>query len=245
MQGRGPAMHVEAVRRSPLGEFRNRLRAPRFCVAGRGAGWRPLRRSCGFDRTAVRPRIRLVFATPEPNCGKALQQGQTAAFRVFGFGQLAAPRPIFVLGRQWQFLEARHARGAILRPFRLRRNEGLRHCGLGGRRSWLRLGKQARLGWQRPDRDLLATGRRKRGRDRGGRGLIDGGAQLRWLSRCKLGRPRLVTPTSTPVCRGGLGGGRHGRAQRLMLSLGALGNARIIRLEALRQFGNARFMAIG
>jgi hypothetical protein len=30
-----------------------------------------------------------------------------------------------------------------------------------------------------------------------------------------------------------------------MLSLGALGNARIIRLEALRQFGNARFMAIG
>ena len=79
--------------------------------------------------------------------------------------EFAAPRAInFVLRRDRQFFEGRHARRPVGRPLRLRGNEDFRRRWFGRRLHRFpldRLGEKARLRRDRPDGDLFAAGRER------------------------------------------------------------------------------------
>src|SRR5215470_2315565 len=139
--------------------------------------------------------------------------------------RFSTQRPEFVLTRHRQFLECRHARRpAAHGPLGLRRNEGLGKGRLNyGRR--LVVGKLTEQAWLRrhwPDRNFLIIWRQC-GRNRGGRGLIDGRPQSR------QGR-RLRDPWTGTLLLG---------------ALNALRDAGIVGLEALGEFSNSRFMVLG
>ena len=115
-----------------------------------------------------------ALAPAETDRSEPLQQRQPPFFRAL-IRQFTALGAQFVLRRDRQFLDPRHARRAH-RLFRRRRDEGLRGL-LRCRLSYRRFEEQRGLGRSdRTDGDILDLAARQHGgRHRGGRGMLDRG----------------------------------------------------------------------
>src|SRR6516162_11928218 len=120
-----PPMRVEALRRRAASVFRYWLLRTAFRVTSAWPrrplevrhGWRGARGAWGFC---------LLAAAAEANRSEPLHQRHPTLLRMVLIGEFAALRLNFILRRQRQLVDTRHARPAQRCPLRRRRNEGLR-----------------------------------------------------------------------------------------------------------------------
>src|SRR5215831_18106873 len=127
MHRRGAPMGVEALRSRPARVFGDRVNGPALRIAGAWTLRRPLILRHWTRLAGHRWRWRgLVFRpTAQADGGEALHETHAALLRMIVL-ELAALGPDFILRRQWELIDARHARRP-LRAFGQWRNECRRH----------------------------------------------------------------------------------------------------------------------